>query len=211
MATLNDLDNIGASAKMWVSDMTVSQWEAVISPLDGEVYRRKTAGSGTTDPADDVTNYIAVSYVRSTALPLKSSAWASQSSGGAVYYASNIVKTSPGTIANGVRTSILSLAGRGGVGFIGLQSSSAGSTFRLEIVCDGRTIYDSTAAGVLNGTITLIGDAFQNSTVSNNVDGWGVPNPNGPRFRRTFQVFLTPTVGTFLAAGVLAASYWSES
>ena len=206
-----------ARAQVWVSGMTVQQWQSVISPLDREIYRRITAtGVGITDPADDITNYIAVSYVRSTALPLRQSAWVgntSQSSG--AYYASGIVKTSLEVIATGVRTSILSLTGRGGVGFLGLfLPNSTAPTLRVEAICDNRHIYDSTDAAALNSTRTFLGNTFPGippGTSSSTQEGFGSPDTNGPRFRRSFQVFLTPTVGTLKSGSALAASYWSES
>ena len=210
-AIYNEARKAASGAPLWSSGMTVAQWQEVRSPLDGEIYRRKTAtASSATDPADDLTNYIAVSYVRSTTLPLKQSAWATQASASSTYYAEGIVRTAVGVIANGVRTSILSLTGRGGVGFLGLWQSASGSTFRIEMICDGRTIYDVTSAGVTAGTITFLGNTFRVATTTN-ADGGGLPDNNGPRFRRSFQVFLTPTVGTFPAGGALAASYWSES
>ena len=205
-----------AGTPLWSSGMTVAQWQEVRSPLDGEIYRRKTAtGGGTTDPADDVTNYIAVSYVRSTALPLKQSAWITIASSGSANYAYGIVKTVPGAIANGVRTSVLSLTGRGGVGFLGVYTPAA-ATVRVEVVCDGRTIYDVTSAAMPSGAsaLTLIGNTFPGQppgAAAANQEGFGSLDNNGQRFRRSLQVFLTPTVGTFNAAGALAASYWSES
>lgn len=55
----------GGSAKLWASGMTVRKWQTVQSPLDGELYTRTAAtGSGATDPADDITNYVAASYRR---------------------------------------------------------------------------------------------------------------------------------------------------
>lgn len=51
-----------ANATLWSSGVTVPQNANVISPLDRQTYRRKTAaGSGTTDPALDPANYVLVS------------------------------------------------------------------------------------------------------------------------------------------------------
>ena len=215
-AIYNEARKAASGTQLWSSGMTVAQWQEVRSPLDGEVYRRKTAtGSGATDPADDTTNYIAVSYVRSTALPLKTSAWAALGSASSAYYAFGITKTTPGLIATGVRTQILSLTGRGGVGFIGFFANASSSTYRVEVICDGRTICDVTnAVGVNYASMTLLGNTFPGTppgAPSVSQEGFGFPDTNGPRFRRSFQVYLTPTVGTFPAAGALAASYWSES
>ena len=215
-AIYNEARKAASGAQLWVSGMTVTQRQEVRSPLDGEIYRRKTAtGSGATDPADDLTNYIAVSYVRSTALPLKTSAWIALGASISAYYAFGIPKTTPGLIATGVRTQILSLTGHGGVGFIGFFANASSATFRIEVICDGRTIYDATSApGIASTSMTILGNTFPGTppgAPSVSQEGFGSPDTNGPRFRRSFQVYLTPTVGTFPATGVLAASYWSES
>ena len=48
-----------ANATLWVSGATVQQWATVISPADGQTYRRRTAaGSGTLDPSQDGANYV---------------------------------------------------------------------------------------------------------------------------------------------------------
>lgn len=53
-----------ASAPVWVSGQTYAQYAAVLSPLNLVVYRRTSAaGSGTTDPSLDTTNYQAVGSV----------------------------------------------------------------------------------------------------------------------------------------------------
>lgn len=215
-AIYNEARKAASGAQLWVSGMTVAKWQEVRSPLDGEIYRRKTAtGGGTTDPAADLTNYIAVSYVRSTTLPLKTSAWAALGQTSSSYYAFGIPKTTPGLIATGVRTQILSLTGRGGVGFIGFFVNASSATFRIEVICDGRTIYDATSTpGIAYTSMTILGNTFPGTPPSASgvsQEGFGSPDTNGPRFRRSFQVYLTPTVGSFPATGALAASYWSES
>ncbi|MEX5744641.1 hypothetical protein [Massilia sp. X63] len=51
-----------ANATLWVSGQTVAQDANKISPLTRLTYRRKTAaGSGTTDPSLDPTNYVPLS------------------------------------------------------------------------------------------------------------------------------------------------------
>ncbi len=70
-AALTNANNAAASAAaatatvnavMWVSGTTYAQYANVISPLNAATYRRKTAaGSGTTDPASDPTNYTRIS------------------------------------------------------------------------------------------------------------------------------------------------------
>lgn len=47
----------GAGATLWVSGTTYAAGNARYSPIDYQTYRRKTAGSGTTDPSLDSTNW----------------------------------------------------------------------------------------------------------------------------------------------------------
>ena len=71
MSALSTFIGGGGGVKTWVSGAPVLQRALVVSPADNEVYIRKTAtGSGTTDPADDTTNYNAVSYSRVLNLPV---------------------------------------------------------------------------------------------------------------------------------------------
>ncbi|MBZ2208467.1 hypothetical protein [Massilia soli] len=49
-----------ANAPLWVSGTTYSQYQAAMSPLSLQTYRRKTAGAGTTDPSLDSTNWRAI-------------------------------------------------------------------------------------------------------------------------------------------------------
>lgn len=72
MSTTSGILGLGGSVQLWVSGATVTQWDYRKSPIDGEVYQRTAAtGGGTTDPANDTTNYVAASYVRVSALPSK--------------------------------------------------------------------------------------------------------------------------------------------
>jgi hypothetical protein len=45
------------AAPLWVSGTTYAIGAVVYSPLDAAIYRRKTAGAGTTDPSLDSTNW----------------------------------------------------------------------------------------------------------------------------------------------------------
>jgi len=54
-----------ATLRRWASGMTVAQYEVVRSPASGLLYERTTAaGSGTTDPSADTTNYSLVGPTR---------------------------------------------------------------------------------------------------------------------------------------------------
>ena len=46
-----------AAASAWVSGTTYAVGDPRWSPADGRVYRRRTAGAGTTDPSADATNW----------------------------------------------------------------------------------------------------------------------------------------------------------
>lgn len=53
---------VTANAYPWASGVTVPQYAAVISTVDGRTYRRIAAtGSGTTDPSIDTANYVLLS------------------------------------------------------------------------------------------------------------------------------------------------------
>lgn len=49
-----------SGAAIWVSGTTYAIGDARYSPANGAVYRRKTAGAGTTDPSLDTVNWMAV-------------------------------------------------------------------------------------------------------------------------------------------------------
>ena len=195
--TLAELAGILGSVPLWYSGRAVRQWDPVTSAIDGEIYRRKTAaGAGTLDPADDRTNYNAVSYVRVNALPVRSRR-SENPSVDPNYWANNAVKTRPASIAAGVRTEILSMTGRGNLQFAGVfLTTSAGNT-RLEVICDGFTVLDTTLSAFASQGFVLAGMSVDSPYVvgPNNyvgVDYTAVPVDALP-FRRTVKVFITPT------------------
>lgn len=156
MSTYNDyFGGGGAGAKTWSSGMTVAQWEAVISPLDGEVYRRKTAGAGATDPADDTTNYVAVSYARVTDLPAPGTT--ARTMGGEIgNFANGANKSALNSVPAATRTQILNMSGRGSLLFAAIVSGAFVSySRRLEVVIDGRTVLDATVSYAGNGNYQL--------------------------------------------------------
>lgn len=51
------LVSTAAGAVAWASGTTYAKNALVISPLNSQVYRRRVAGAGTTDPANDSTNW----------------------------------------------------------------------------------------------------------------------------------------------------------
>lgn len=50
-------------AALWVSGTTYGAGALVYSPIDGRIYRRLTAGAGTTDPSTDTGNWVIISIV----------------------------------------------------------------------------------------------------------------------------------------------------
>lgn len=139
---LNGGNSLGAL--IWQSGRIVRQWEAVVSPMDGEVYRRKTAtGSGTVDPSADTTNYRAASYNRVT---MQSNAWATGTVTNPVIGSTGAIRTTMPAFNAGERKLCLSLTGRGAVRFISpewTQSSAPTSTLRTELIIDGRAVFDA--------------------------------------------------------------------
>lgn len=59
-----------AGAQLWVSGTTYTIGQVVYSPADRALYRRVTAGAGTTDPSADATNWSAVLTGKLTARSL---------------------------------------------------------------------------------------------------------------------------------------------
>lgn len=198
MANLSDFLG-GGGAKPWVSGMTVAQWQDVISPADGETYRRKTAtGNGTTDPSDDRTNYQPVSFDRVVSQSRNTGTFA----GTYLDRMGTTNKQAPG-LAVGVRTSLLSVSGKGEVNFLAVQNGvyTYGGTQRLEVVVDGVTIFD--ASGSLGGA------AYTNLVAIGGfapIETGASPNGNEVfdkvRFSKSLQVFLTAS-GAATPAGYI--------
>lgn len=181
-----------SSVQLWVSGSTVTQWDYRKSPIDGEIYQRTAAtGSGTTDPANDNTNYVAASYVRVSALPQR----AELDNGVATpaNFFNGSVKNTFGAITAGVRTQILSVSSRGAVGFLGLFKNASGGGL-VEIIVDGITVmsYNTSTSNATSAHV-LIG-APGGATVSTlSLPLYGAIADGAPvQFRRTFVVWYTP-------------------
>ena len=183
------------SATPWVSGMTVRKNQIVKSPADNEEYERITAtGSGTTDPADDVTNYVARSYVRVSAL-----------APGILVGAASFIgssKSATGSIAQGVRTSALSITGRGSIGFLAATKNATG-TFRVEVIADGLTIMDETQTMTSSNSILCVGSPVWDGA---SASASAIRQSSGIVFRRSLQVYLTAVTTN---AGSLCGVFYS--
>ena len=194
MSAASDFFTTGV--KPWVSGKTYKRRQYVISTLDDEVYIRKTAdGSGTTDPADDTTNYRPVSYTRTLALPNADIVPAGSVSAMFVGGTKNVV----GALAVGARTNVLSVTGRGAIDYLAYHKNAVGSA-RVEIIVDGITVMDRTDStyGTTNALLA-VGQPIDGS--SSSVAGVRV-DPNGVQFRRSLNVWITNTA----TAGAVSAT-----
>lgn len=191
-AIYNEARKAASGARLWVSGMTVAKWQEVRSPLDGEVYRRKTAGAGATDPANDTTNYIAVSYSRVTALPAPGTT--ARTAGGEIgNFANGANKSALNSVPVATRTQILNMSGRGSLLFAAIVSGEfKGYSRRLEVVIDGRTVLDATVSYASSGHYQLFvgtGMALLDGTTLYPVYS-AIPQIDLP-FRRSCSVYLT--------------------
>lgn len=173
--------------RTWASGMTVRKNEIVKSPADNEDYERITAtGAGTTDPADDTTNYVARSYVRTVALPAVLQLFPSGDMSGAI-------TTTVGAISTNVRTSVLNITGRGALSYLGFLKDIAGSGSRVEIICDGRNIYNvAGSAAPSSGYLMLaLGSPIADPAVSAMTGLAAVESTAPVQFRRSLQIYVT--------------------
>ena len=194
-AIYNEARKAASGAQLWSSGMTVARWQEVRSPLDGEVYRRKTAtGSGATDPADDLTNYWAVSYQRPTAITNAWSGGGAAMSGGVYYQPSsvNAMVSSP-ALSAGVRKVVLSVSGKGTLQVAGVHIPPAGAsavTVRLEVIVDGRPIFDAT--NNFPGSSSIGYFVFAAGwLVFDQANGVYIITPSAFEFARTLEVAVT--------------------
>lgn len=198
MSAASDFYTTGA--KLWASGKTYKQFAYVISPADGEIYIRKTAtGSGTTDPADDTTNYRPVSYTRTLALPSADMIACGATTSTFIGATKNVV----GALAVGARTNVLSVTGKGAIDYLAYHKSAAGSA-RVEIIVDGIVLLDRTDSGYGTSIALLaIGQVSAGSTASNPL-AEARRDASGVQFRRSLNVWVTNTVTAGGTAAVVA-------
>lgn len=180
----------GGDFPVWSASLTVVQFQIVRSPADGELYTRTAAtGTSATDPADDITNYRAESYQRVTALVCD----AVPRSGGGVFATGSKKTVLPG-IATGVRTLALEMLGRGSLDFFAAQRGAPG-TMRVEVVIDGRTVFDETRTYADSYYSLIVGSVAPNASgqLETPIEG------NGVGFRRSLRVYVTPPAASMPA------------
>lgn len=193
---------LGLRKRTWASGMTVKKNEIVKSPADNEDYERITAtGGGTTDPADDTTNYLARSYTRVTSLS-KGRHQSTASYGGAAG-PSGATAATVGSIAVGVRTLALNITGRGSIQYLFAAKAESGN-MRTEVLIDGRTVLDETTVYAPSTGFLYIGDPAHNASVGDVAAYKAIPVLPGVQFRRSLQVYLTVTTTPipYTSAGV---------
>lgn len=192
MTTLATILGMGGDVPLWYSGMTVQKWQTVRSPADGELYTRSAAtGTGATDPADDVTNYFAASFRRSA--PITGFVPRILTSMSLSSYAQGATKVAP-TINAGVRTLLLSATGRGNISFFGFfKTIAAALNLRVEIIADGRAIFDNTIAfpASANCLCTIFGMSTARADGIQEAYAW--PDAFPIEFRRSLSVYLTPS------------------
>ena len=180
---------LGLRKRTWASGMTVKKNEIVKSPLDNEDYERITAtGGGTTDPANDVVNYVARSYVRTAALATPRPS----STAYGVVTGLGLTTSTLTILALNTRTSFLSITGRGCIGTLAISRGNSAGGLRVEILVDGRAVFDQVLIYNSSNQIYIylghpgpISASSYPDTIS--------ASAKGIEFVRSFQVFLTPT------------------
>lgn len=180
---------LGLGKRTWASGMTVKKNEIVKSPADNEDYERITAtGGGTTDPADDTTNYVARSYVRTAALAAPRPA----NTNSGTISGLGLTTSTLTSLALNTRTSFLNITGRGCIGTLAISRGGTTGGLRVEILVDGRAVFDQVLIYGSNqqvyiylGHIGPVTASYYPDTIS--------ASAKGIEFVRSFQVFLTPT------------------
>lgn len=203
------ISGAGGGAKLWVNGEDVTQWDYRKSLLDGEIYQRKTAtGGGTTDPANDTTNYKAASYKRVLSIQNAAATGVRFNNPNFPAGFANLRQTAP-ALSSGVRTNILSITGRGTLNTAAFYiASTLPGNLRAELIIDGRP-------AVLDATFTIVNTnsgAFLAGAVTN-VPANGAFETAGDaiEFKRSVQIWATSVGGTTLDQLVWGYRYTLES
>lgn len=177
----------GLQPPAWASSVSIPKGQWLTSPADNEIYQRIAAtGTDTVDPADDLVKYVSRSYERTDAIL----GAAMLAAAGAINNAcQGATKSVFGALGVGVRTSVLSVTGRGCLDYLAL-SKGAGGTMRIEVIIDGHTKLDRTDTHSTTLWLLALGMASGNGATTN----WFVEarfDPAGVQFRRSLQVYVT--------------------
>ena len=189
----------GVNPPPWASGVSNAKGQWFTSPTDNEIYQKIAAtGTDSTDPADDIVKYVARSFLRVTALPVRTGR-SNNAFNDAQYWANGATKTTPASISAGVRTQLLSLTGRANLQFAGvyLPGGNPGNT-RLEVLCDGRSVLDTTLTSFTGGEGFIMAGMSTDAQITVTgtqyliKDYAAVPADCLP-FRRSCQIWMTPT------------------
>lgn len=178
-----------AAPRIWAGGSEVyTQGGDVISSLDWETYRKTAAtGTGTVDPANDISKYISLSYERISALTLSRVV---SEAGNQGVFGVNVPKTALPAIPMGNRTLLGSTTGRGHALILAFYLNGTTSVnARFEIVIDGRTVYDYTQSLLNNYGVLFLGNPLG---AGNNVYHYFLPSSFKVPFKRSLQIYITP-------------------
>lgn len=186
-----DLGMGGGDAQIWSSSLVVTQGQVVQSPADWEFYKRIAAtGSGATDPANDLSNYVAASYRRTGSLAVPSGSFPTNTN----FVTSGATRVAP-TIGAGVRSLLVSATGRGSLTFLGAsQPVGSGRPARWEVIIDGRVVLDQTITLPSGQATVIVGRTTMNSAGVEGIYAWEDYSP--VEFRRSIEIYITPTLAT---------------
>jgi hypothetical protein len=179
----------GLNPPYWASATPYQKGQWLSSPADNEIYQRiAAAGTDTADPADDTVKYIARSYERTDAI-LGANLIASA---GAIASAClGATRSVFGVLGVGVRTSVLSVTGRGCIDYLVLSKANTGTSL-TEVIVDGRTVLSQSDTWPTNNYLRVIGQVSYGASTTNNFQEARF-DPVGVQFRRSLQVFFTAT------------------
>lgn len=190
----------GLQPPPWVSGVPIAKGQWLTSPADGEIYQRiADTGTDTTDPADDLVKYVARSYERTDAI--LGAAMLASAATGISSFCLGATKSIFGALGVGVRTSVLSVTGRGCLDYLVLSKGAAG-TARIEVIVDGHTKLDRTDTHSSSTYLLALGMPSANGGSNSFVEARF--DPAGVQFRRSLQIYVTAVATDSAAAAGIA-------
>lgn len=184
-------DTVPMNYRIWQAGVLHFKGETVRSSLDFELYTRiADTGTDTVDPADDLTKYVATSYVRMTGLSV-TAAIHTQLSASAANFANGATKLSVGAITVGTRTEVLSVTGKGAIGYLGFLKATANGG-RIELAIDGRGLIDVTAGSLATDALVVLGSSGFGIVSANNYYAYNAIAGSYVEFKRSLSVHYTP-------------------